>query len=244
MSDSFNNLGTGSLLRDLLAARSAFEKLHISTTEPEVARLIEQIDDLIDIVSSFDNLATKERRHPSVHLTLRSANGLLHLQSVLDSTAAILDECTVFIRLLQSSPKIVGRERDTADYLTPERRLEGQAWYEETCQVLRLLTEILRALFTAIDLLHHQHDTDENAQSFEARSSTSTQLHFQIGLVEQKLHTSSGHNTDAVCSKACCVHAYHTNTHFLGAKSHPCRQSCDNTHSPNPEPAFCHCETR
>lgn len=37
-----------------------------------------------------------------------------------------------------------------------------------------------RTLSTTIDFLHYQHDMDENAQSLKVRSSTSTQLHFQI----------------------------------------------------------------
>ena len=214
MSDSFNSLGAGSLLKDLQAALSALEKLNISVVEPEVTSLVEQIEDLIDIVRSFDHLATKERRHPSVHLKFHSANGLLHLQSVLDSTAAIIDECTLFIRPLQSSLEVIAHDRRVAGYTTTESRLENQAWYDETYQALALLAEVLRALFTAIDLLHYQHDTDENAQSLEARSSTSTQLHFQIGLVEQKLHLNDQHDTNAVCSESGSVHTYHTHHLF------------------------------
>jgi hypothetical protein len=199
MSDSFNSLGAGSLLRDLQVALSALEKLNVPVAEPEVTSLIEQIGDLVDIVRSFDHLATKERRHPSVQLEYRSADGLLHLQSVLDSTAAIIDECALFIRPLQSSLEVIAHERDAAGYITTESRFDNQAWYDETYQALRLLTEVLRALFTAIDLLRYQHDTDKNPQSLEARSSTSTQLHFQIGLVEQKLHLDGRLDTNAVC---------------------------------------------
>ncbi|KAK3935095.1 hypothetical protein QBC46DRAFT_272503 [Diplogelasinospora grovesii] len=224
MSDSFNSLGAGSLLRDLQAALSALENLNTSGAEPEVTSVVEQIGDLVDIVRSFDDLATKERRHPSVHQKFRSANGLLHLQSVLDSTSAIIDECTLFIRPLQSSLEAIAQERDGARYVTAESRLENQAWYNETCQALTLLAEVLRALFTAVYLLHYQHDSSDNAQSLEARSSTSTQLHFQIGLVEQKLHFNGRHDTIAVrnavrAARAVTVHIPPVpNQHFVIAR--------------------------
>lgn len=197
-SNSFNCLGAGRLLRDLRAVLSTLENLNVPFAEPEVSSLIEQIGDLVDIVRSFDHLATKERRHPSLQLEHRSADGLLHLQSVLDSTAAIIDECNLFIRPLQPSLEFIAHERDAAGYITTESRLDYQAWHEETYQALRLLTEVLRTLFTAIDLLRYQHDTDKNLQSLESRSSTSTQLHFQIGLVEQKLHRDGQLDTNAV----------------------------------------------
>ena len=198
MADSFSSLGAGSLLRDLHAALSALEKLNTPGAEPEVTRLIEQVGDLVDVVRSFDLLATKERRHPSVQLEYRSADGLLHLQSVLDSTAAITDECTLYVRPLQSYLEVIAHERDVAGYITTESRLDNQAWHDETYQALRLLTEILRALFTAIDLLRYQHDTNRSPQMLEARSSTSTQLHFQIGLAEQKLSLDGRFGSNAV----------------------------------------------
>ena len=84
-------------------ALSALERLNVSIAEAEVTSLIEQIGDLIDIVRSFDHLAIKERRHPSMQLKYRFVNGLLYLQPVLDSMAAIIDEYILFIRPLQSS---------------------------------------------------------------------------------------------------------------------------------------------
>jgi len=205
----FDSLGAGYLLKDLQATLGVLEKINVSGAEPEVASLVEQVSDLIDIVHSFDHLATKERRHPSVHLKFRSPNALLHLQAVLDSTAAIIDECTPFVRPLQSSLEALKHERDVAGYIGTENRLENQAWYGETYQALRLLTELLRALFTAIDLLQYQDDTDEDTQSFKTRSSTATQLHFQIGLVEQKLHLNDQHDTDGVWPKSGSKHIIH-----------------------------------
>jgi len=200
--DFFGGLGASGLLKDLRGVQDALETISATTTaadhEPELPRSLEQVGDLIDIVQSFNELATQERRNPSVHQKFRSANALLHLQSVLDSAAAILDECALFIRPLQSGLESIADQREAAGYVTTESRLEHQPWYEETLQALQLLTELLRALSTAIDLLQYQHGTNDDVQLLEARSSTSTQLHFQIGLVEQKLHFDGPHNTIAV----------------------------------------------
>jgi hypothetical protein len=199
MSEFFNSLGASNLLKDLKTTSGVLEKINVSGAESEATSLAEQLSDLIDIVHSFDQLATKERRHPSVHLKFRSPNAILHLQAVLDSTAVILDECNPFVRPLQSSLEALQHERDVAGYIGTESHLGNQAWYEETYQALRFLTELLRALFTAIDLLQYQDDADEDTQSLKARSSTATQLHFQLGLVEQKLHLNDQHDTFGVC---------------------------------------------
>jgi hypothetical protein len=198
MADLFDGLGAGNLLRDLQDTLSILEKINVSGAEPEVASLVEQVSDLIDIVQEFDHLATQERRHPSVHLKVRSPSALLHLQAVLDSTATIIHECTPFVRPLRSSLEAFKHDRDVAGYLSSENHLENQAWYEETYTALRLLAELLRALFTATDLLQYQDITDEDPQSLKARSSTATKLHFQIGLVEQKLHSDAQHDTAEV----------------------------------------------
>jgi hypothetical protein len=198
MADPFGGLGASRLLKDLEAALGALENLNLSIAESEVTSLVEQIGDLIDIVRSFQSLATAERRNPSVHLKIRSASGLLHLQSVIDSTAAIIDECSPFIQTLQSIVERIVHERDEAGYIASDSHLGDQAWYHETYQVIKLQTEVLRALFTAIDLLYHQYDSNEGDQSFEKRSSTSTQLHYQIGLVEQRLGGNQSYDTSTV----------------------------------------------
>lgn len=198
MSELFDSLGAGNLLKDLKATLKLLEKINVSGAEPEVASLVEQVSDLVDIVQSFDHLATKERRHPSTHLSLRSATAVLHLQAVLDSTSAIFDECTPFVRPLQANLETLIQERDISGNKWTENRLENQTWFEEIYQALRLFTELLRALFTALDLLQYQDDNDEDPQSLKARSAIATQLHFQIGLVEQKLHLIDQLNTDEV----------------------------------------------
>lgn len=102
------------------------------------------------------------------------------------------------MRPLYSSIESLKHERGVTGYIENENRLENQAWYLETYQALRLFTEVLRALFTALDLLKYQDDNDEDTQALRARSSTATQLHFQISLVEQKLHADAQHDTEGV----------------------------------------------
>jgi hypothetical protein len=198
MSELFDSLGAGNLLKDLHATLGSLKKINVSGAEPEVAGLVEQVSDLFHIVESFDHLATKERRQPSAHLSLRSANAVLHLQAVLDSTSAIIDECTPFVRPLQANLEILIHERNVSGNQWTENRLENQTWFEEIYQALRLLTELLRALFTAIDLLQYEDDNDEDPQILKSRSSTATQLHFQIGLVAQKIHLNDQLNTEEV----------------------------------------------
>ncbi|KAF2829587.1 hypothetical protein CC86DRAFT_437443, partial [Ophiobolus disseminans] len=195
MTELFDSLGAGNLVRDLQATLGVLEKINVSGAEPEVASLVEQVSDLVDIVQEFDSLATRERRHPSIHLKIRSPSALLHLRAVLDSTATLINECSPFVRPLRSSLESFIHERDAVGYLGTENHLENQAWYEETYSALRLLAELLRALFTATDLLQYQDIDDEDAQLLKDRSSTATKLHFQIELVEQKLHSNVEHDT-------------------------------------------------
>ena len=187
MADPFASIGAGTLLKVLRAVLGALEKLDISDAEPEVVSLVEQVGDLVDIVRSLQQLATTERRNPSVHLKFGSGNGLLHLQSVSDGVAAIIEECIPLAATLQAIVNGIADQRVEAGYVAEDSRIGNQSWYDDIYKDLRLQTDLLRALFTAIDLLYHQHDLDGNGQFLETRSSASTQLHFQIALVEQRL---------------------------------------------------------
>ncbi|KAI1262302.1 hypothetical protein F5Y18DRAFT_397927 [Xylariaceae sp. FL1019] len=199
MADIFGRLGARSFLNDLQSAQKALESLKITVAPPEVVTsLTEQIDDLIEVAASFDHMATTERRNPSAHASLYSAGSLLHLESVVESTTEVVDECSLFTQLLQSTVEATTRERSENGYITSDIQLENQAWYEEVHQDLRLRAEVLRALFTAIDLLQYQNKADELSETLQKRSSTSTQLHFQIGLVEQRLGPKGHQGTDIV----------------------------------------------
>jgi len=98
---------------------------------------------------------------------------------VLVGMALTTEECTMFIRTLQSSLKGISQERIAAGYITPESRLGNQAWYSGTCQALKLQAEVLRTLFLAINLLHHKNNADENGKlSAEARLFSSHGEHY------------------------------------------------------------------
>lgn len=197
MSDMFDRLGARSFLHDLNAAKTVIEGFKTTDAAPEVIiNLAQQIGDLIYIASSFDDVATTERRNPSAHATLHSAGELLHLESVLQSTAAVIRECTTFIQVLRSTVEAVTRDSGEGVATTSETHLENQVWYEEVYQGLRLRAEVLGALSTAMDLLY---DTDDTVQSLETRPLAS-KLHFQVTLVEQALRSTSCQGVDDVCS--------------------------------------------
>ncbi|KAI1285627.1 hypothetical protein F5Y03DRAFT_407018 [Xylaria venustula] len=198
MTNVFGQLGTRRFLGDLRTVQSVLETLKVPAAELEVTAILsEQIGDLIDITISFDDVATMERRKPSVHARPHSAGGLLHLESVVRSTAAVIGECTLFIQILQSTIEAVTRASSETLYTTTETYLENQGRYEEVYEDLQLRAEVLRALFTAKDLLYHGQDA---SHSLETRSSVSTQLHYQIGLVEQRIGSKDYKGTDAVHS--------------------------------------------
>ena len=200
-----SNLGTASLLKHLDGARRSIEKFNnVSSLEPEATDLLEQIKDLFAVTALLDDLATKERRNSSAHLTPLSAADLVHLHSVCGSTATMTQECVEFIEPLQSSLEDIIRERDIIGCAAAESRLGSQAWYDETYEGLKLRTEVLRVLFSAINLLRHKNDTDEDGSlSAEAWSFAST-LQYQIALVNPKLHGASKYSTTVVMFRAYC----------------------------------------
>ncbi|KAI1357978.1 hypothetical protein F5Y08DRAFT_131670 [Xylaria arbuscula] len=198
MADVFARVGARNFLNDLQATHSALDELRVPVAEPEIiTSLFEQIGDLVEIALSFDNIATNERRNPLAYARFHSAGGLLHLEMVVSSTAAVVDECTLFIQALKTTIEAAVRGSYDTAYATHETYLENEAWYELS-QDLRLRAEVLRALFTAIELLHYEHDTSEISPSPETRSSVSTRLHFQIGLVEQRLGAKGSQGTGVV----------------------------------------------
>jgi hypothetical protein len=197
--NSVNSLGTASLLRDLDGVQQCLESLHGSDPEQEATDLLEEIKDLVDINASLNKLATKERRNPSLYLGSASASDIVHLQSVLDGVAVTIEECTVFAGAIQSSLKDIAHERAAVGFTTRETRLGNQSWYDDTCQALKLRTEVLKALLSAINVLQHKNETDENGNlSSEARSLAST-LQYQIALVDPKIYAAETHAVSAVC---------------------------------------------
>ena len=240
--NSVNSLGTASLSRDLNGVQQSLESLDGSNLEQEATDLLEEIKDLVDINSSLNKLATRERRNPSVYPGSASASDLVHLQSVLDGIAATIEECAVFARAIQSSLNDITHERDAVGYTTHETRLGNQSWYDETCQALKLRTELLKALFSAINVLQHKNETDENGNlSSEARSFAST-LQYQIALVEPKIYAADTHAVSAVCSELSNMNVLLMIP--LVAKRFGCCESNNDICSNIREQAFCRREIR
>lgn len=106
-----------------------------------------------------------------------SASDLILLQRVVESAKSVLRECRSLVSQFRVSINKIVVERQQDVYITIEGPLENQA------------------LFEATSLLNSQRVTSEDAQSLGARSRTSTQLHYQIGVVEKKLGSGSRHNT-------------------------------------------------
>ena len=196
--NSVTSLGTAGLSKDLDGVRQSLERFNGPDPEQETIDLLEEIKDLIDINASLHELATRERRNPSLHPGSASASDLVHLQAVFDGTAAITEECMVFVRAIQSSLNDIAYERDVAGHTTRETMLGNQSWYNETCQALKLRAGVLRALFSAINVLQHKNDLDEGGNlSSEARSFAST-LQYQIALVDSRIHATVAHAASAV----------------------------------------------
>ncbi|KAK4200058.1 hypothetical protein QBC40DRAFT_280756 [Triangularia verruculosa] len=187
MSDPFGSLSAGVLLNGLKETLSALERLDVDAI---TTGLFEQIGDLKAIVECFDQLAISERRNASLHVRPRSPTEHF-LHPLIDNTAAILIECDAYIRPLQSSIKILVDEKEQSQWIESEHRLENQPWYLETSLALGLHTRILRALFTAIELLKNQRlsftDDETQSSSLKARSSLSCRLVNDLGLVRNSL---------------------------------------------------------
>jgi hypothetical protein len=193
-----NGLGTATLLRDLDSTQKVLEDLSVSVSELEVTELLEQIKDLIEITASIHELSTKRRRNYSATVGSLSTSDLMHLRPVLYSTATTTEECTIFVRALESSLKGIAQERGILGYTKPENELKSQVWYKDTHEALKLRTEVLRLLSSAINLLYHKHDTDKNGRLSATASNFATTLQYQITLVEPRIHGSNGQDTTVV----------------------------------------------
>jgi hypothetical protein len=194
-----SNLGTASLLKHLDLAHTAVEKFNdVLDPEPEATDLLEQIADLVVATVSLDDLATRERRNSSANRSHLSAADRLHLRSVCSSTATMTQECVEFIQPLRSRLEDI---RGIMGSATVESRLESQDWYQETYEGLKLRTEVLRVLFSAINVLLHKNDTDEDGQLSNAALSSASALQYQIGVVNPKLHGANNDGTTVVCSE-------------------------------------------
>jgi hypothetical protein len=192
-----SNFGTAGLRKSLGGALSSIEKFNdVERPEPQGTDLLEQIRDLLDVTISLDDLATRHRRNLLPKRSF-SATDLLHLESLGGNVATITQECMDLSDTLQSSLKDITHERD----IHTHPGLGEQVWYDETYQALRLRTETLRVLLSAINLVDHKDDADEDGSlSNDAQSFAST-LQYQIALLKPKLDGADGLSTTVVSSE-------------------------------------------
>jgi hypothetical protein len=193
-----SNFRTAGLRKSLEGALSSIEKFNdVDHPGPEGTDLLEQIKDLLDVIISLDDLATRRRRN-LVPTRSFSTTDLLHLETLGSNVATITQECMDFSDTLQSSLKDIIHGRDT----TTETRLSEQVWYDDTYQALKLRTETLRVLLSATNLVDHKGDVDEDGNlSNDAQSFAST-LQYQIAVLKPKLDGADGQGMTAVCSRS------------------------------------------
>ena len=129
-----SNFGTAGLRKSLEETLNSIEKFNdVDHLRPEETDLLEQIEDLLDVTISLDNLATRRRRN-LVPTRSFSATDLLHLETLSGNVATITQECMDISDTLQSSLKDIIHGRD----ITTEIRLSEQDWYDEIYQALKL----------------------------------------------------------------------------------------------------------
>jgi len=129
-----SNFGTAGLRKSLEETLNSIEKFNdVDHLRPEETDLLEQIEDLLDVTISLDNLATRRRRN-LVPTRSFSATDLLRLETLSGNVATITQECMDISDTLQSSLKDIIHGRD----ITTEIRLSEQDWYDEIYQALKL----------------------------------------------------------------------------------------------------------
>ncbi|KAI0122394.1 hypothetical protein F4814DRAFT_458068 [Daldinia grandis] len=184
--NNVNSLSMAILLSRLKSIQALLERLSGANSESEMMNLLEQVKDLIDITSTLDDLATRERRNPLLILQPLSESDQLHLCRICTETAVIMNE---FIELLESLESIL---KESNHY---ESHLRGEKWYDETSQAWKLRTEVLRMLFSAITLLYHKNNTDENGNLSAETKTFAYRIDYQISLIESEIRRVDDHGS-------------------------------------------------
>lgn len=193
-----HSLRTATLLQDLDGAQRVLEALSASNSEVEATELLEQTKDLISIVDSINEFSIKRRRNAFQSSERLSAADGVHLSPVLQGICNTVEDSTVFVKVLESSLESLAHARSTVGYLRSDTQLANQHWYRGTSKVLRLQTEVLRLLFSAVNLLHHKHKTDEDGTLSATAHNYASNLHYQITTVEPKLQAAIDYDTTIV----------------------------------------------
>lgn len=196
-----SHLGLPSLLDHLDDVLSAAKKLNtLSSTKTEAADLIQLIKDLIHIVTSLNDLTTRERRRASARVTSLAEADLIQLQRICTSTAAIALECLELLGVLE--PNLTALAGSREDQSRPvEEYLEDQAWYDDIFQSLKLRADVIRILDLAINLLCRGSGTSGSAGSSSGASgspSLLSTLNYYITSFTPKLESSGQQNASEV----------------------------------------------
>ncbi|KAL2024434.1 hypothetical protein VTK56DRAFT_8245 [Thermocarpiscus australiensis] len=193
-----SSIGTANLLRHLDNVNTLLERYNtISGPEPRATDLLEQVKDLAAVTSELDNISVRERRR-SAHLRSFSAADLVQLHSVCNCAAEVIQECIEFVEPLRSSVEDILHEQESLGYTAAAHRLGDQAWYDDIFEALKIRTDILQILFSAISLLHQKNDGDEDGNLPAEARSLASKLQYQIAFINPKLHGSREQNTAAL----------------------------------------------
>jgi hypothetical protein len=202
MHDLFaTSFGTTNLLKLLESVLRSLDWLnHVDRPEPEGTELLVQIRDLHDATSVLDDLATRGRRKigPSKSVPVTPSD-MVHLQKLWGGVATITQECSESVDTLQSRLKDVALEKNSQHYVFREIRLGDKVWYDETYQTLKLHTEALQILISAINLIHHKDEFDNDGNLSGEALSLSSKLQYQIAILGPKLDDKYGNSTTEVC---------------------------------------------
>jgi hypothetical protein len=182
---------TSALFQCLNGVLSSIEKLAgEQPPDSKTTEFIEQIKDLLAITSSLDDTATSTRRQPFHHQTLLEGDNI-HLQRLVSTVTTTVEECIESIGILQSALLDLITEKTSNPYFPAKVALGNQDWFEECLSTMRLQTEALQLLLSAITLVYQKNDLDEDGYvPSEARLLAST-LQYQLAHLNQKWQTAS-----------------------------------------------------
>jgi hypothetical protein len=180
------SLGTAALLQHLDGVLASIQRLAAEQPpDPKTTQFVEQIKDLVAITSSLDDTATSGRRQ-LIHSLVLSEGDIIQLQRLASGVTTAVQECTGSIDTLQSTLLDLVRERDSNPYFPGKVALGKQDWYNDLLHTMRLQTEALRLLLSAINLLYQKNDLDEDGHVSLAARSLSSTLQYQLAHLNQE----------------------------------------------------------
>jgi len=174
------------LLQRLDNVLSSIEKLAgEQPPDSKTTEFVEQIKDLIAITSSLDDTATSIRRQPFYPRAL-SEGDIIQLQRLTSTVTTTVEECTDSIDTLQSALLDLITEKASNPYSPAKVALGNQDWFGESLHTMRLQTEALQLLLSAINLVHQKNDLDEDGYMLSGVRSLASTLQYQLAHLNQK----------------------------------------------------------